>query len=237
MASKYGAGLVSVATDDEARKVVGAAKPDKQTPEQTQAPDPLPADHLSIPDFLRRGDEAKANIATRAAPPAVVCSQGYDYAALAADAAALAKRTADKIRQQMRRTSQEIIEIGGDLRRVKHALGHGQFGAWLRAEFDWTIRTAGRYMRAADVFSSKLDALAPAEDERPHCLNCDVRFPGQPPGAWAITPPFVSTEHAPLVVHAFCERCAERESDLMPAVRRAFSKIWPACLAAPGGHA
>lgn len=33
-------------------------------------------------------------------------------------------------------------------------MGHGYFGEWLKAEFDWTERTARRFMAVADSFKS-----------------------------------------------------------------------------------
>jgi hypothetical protein len=93
-----------------------------------------------------------------AAFPVVV--QGYDYAALSSDTADLARRTAEKIRQHQQQTSREVIEVGADLIRVKNALGHGRFGKWLTIETGWSIRTAQRYMRAAEVFGPKCDTVS-----------------------------------------------------------------------------
>jgi hypothetical protein len=92
--------------------------------------------------------------------PTVVHRQAYDYTALDADNAVLARRTAEKIRLHLQRTSKEIIEIGADLIRVKDALGHGRFGEWFQAEFGWTIRTAQNYMRASSVFGSKCETVS-----------------------------------------------------------------------------
>jgi Protein of unknown function (DUF3102) len=79
--------------------------------------------------------------------------------------AALAKRTADKVRKHQRRTVAEIISIGTDLIQVKDAVGHGHFGEWIAAEFNWTARTARNYIRAAERFgrrSETVSVLAPA---------------------------------------------------------------------------
>lgn len=55
----------------------------------------------------------------------------------------------------MRRTAQDIIEIGQKLIDVKERLGHGKFGLWLRLEFEWTDRTARQFMRVAEAFKSE----------------------------------------------------------------------------------
>ncbi len=43
-------------------------------------------------------------------------------------------------------------------------LGHGPFDSWVRAEFDWTPRTAYRFIQVVEHFQScdKLSQLAPS---------------------------------------------------------------------------
>jgi hypothetical protein len=89
-----------------------------------------------------------------------VVDQAYDYAALSSDTADLARRTAEKIRRHQQRISREVIEVGAGLIGVKNALGHGRFGKWLTIETGWSIRTAQRYMRAAEVFGPKCDTVS-----------------------------------------------------------------------------
>jgi hypothetical protein len=84
----------------------------------------------------------------------------YDYTVLPTEAAALAKRTAQKFRQHWRRNSKEIIELGTDLIRLKDELGYGRFGEWLEAEFGCDARTAQRYLRAAEAFRAKSDTVS-----------------------------------------------------------------------------
>jgi hypothetical protein len=87
-------------------------------------------------------------------------SAQFDYSALNAEAAALAKTTAHKIKLHQQRTSAEIIEIGTELISVQKAIGHGHFGRWLEAEFGWTDRTARNYMRAAERFGAKSETIS-----------------------------------------------------------------------------
>jgi hypothetical protein len=56
------------------------------------------------------------------------------------------------IKNLMRRTSQEIIEIGQKLTDVKAQLKHGNFRNWLKAEFNWSVKTASRFMQVAENF-------------------------------------------------------------------------------------
>jgi len=84
----------------------------------------------------------------------------FDYTALDPETAKLAKQIADGIRAQLRRASAAIITIGRDLKSAKDRLGHGRFGQWLQAEFDWDERSARRFMRAAEVFGDKMDTVS-----------------------------------------------------------------------------
>lgn len=84
----------------------------------------------------------------------------FDYASLDAATSAFIRQQTGEIRALMKRTSQDIIDLGQRLILVKEKLGHGQFGIWLAAEFDWTSRTAMRFMNVAENFNcDKLSQL------------------------------------------------------------------------------
>lgn len=68
-------------------------------------------------------------------------SQGFDYATLNAETRLVVQQQTSEIRTLMRRTAQDIINIGQKLIEVKEQLGHGQFRNWLKAEFNWSVRT------------------------------------------------------------------------------------------------
>lgn len=78
----------------------------------------------------------------------------FDYADLDIATREDVARCTSEIRDLVRRAARDIIEIGERLLRVKAALGHGRFGAWLRAEFAWDERTAQRFMQVAERFKS-----------------------------------------------------------------------------------
>lgn len=69
-----------------------------------------------------------------------------------------------EIKGLMRRAAQDIIEIGQKLIEVKARLGHGHFGDWLRAEFEWHQNTATNFMRVAEKFTNfvNVDQIAPS---------------------------------------------------------------------------
>lgn len=78
---------------------------------------------------------------------------GFDYA-LVGDAADRVRSSAEKIRRTVQKTIGDIIEVGQELLAVKEAVGHGHFGAWLKAEFGWTERTAQNFMSVAERFGA-----------------------------------------------------------------------------------
>lgn len=55
--------------------------------------------------------------------------------------------------------SKYVVEIGKQLLEAKELLPHGQFLAWVEAEFDFTVRSAGRYMEVVRRWG-KLDTVS-----------------------------------------------------------------------------
>ena len=76
------------------------------------------------------------------------------YARLDSETRIVVQQRTSEIKALMRRTAQDIIEIGQKLIEVKTRLGHGLFGAWLHNEFEWSERTAQNFMTVAEVFKS-----------------------------------------------------------------------------------
>ena len=56
------------------------------------------------------------------------------------------KQATAKIKEKLRRTSQDIWEIGEMLSEVQSKLQRGQFDQWIKAEFDWSRRTAYKFI-------------------------------------------------------------------------------------------
>lgn len=80
--------------------------------------------------------------------------QAFPYEDLDEETRALVQRHASEIKERMRRSAQDIVEIGQRLTEVKEYLGHGNFGNWLRAEFEWSEGAARRFMQVAETFKS-----------------------------------------------------------------------------------
>lgn len=78
----------------------------------------------------------------------------FEYERLDAETRITVQRHTSEIKNLLRRTTEQIIEIGLKLTDVKNQLGHGKFRSWLKTEFDWSIPTANRFMQVADKFKN-----------------------------------------------------------------------------------
>lgn len=87
-------------------------------------------------------------------PASRLPAPAFDYASLKKGDRAFLQQKTTEIRDRMGRAAQNIVEIGERLIAVKHRLGHGKFGAWLTAEFDWSERTADNMMNVSRRFKS-----------------------------------------------------------------------------------
>jgi hypothetical protein len=79
-------------------------------------------------------------------------SPDFDYTALDSDTRSVIKQKTSEIKKLIRRSAQDIIDIGQMLTEVKEHIGHGSFRAWLQAEFNWSVATANRFMQVAEKF-------------------------------------------------------------------------------------
>jgi hypothetical protein len=78
----------------------------------------------------------------------------FEYEHLDAETRITVQQHTSEIKNLLHRTTEQIIEIGLKLTDVKDQLGHGKFRSWLKAEFDWSIPTANRFMQVADKFKN-----------------------------------------------------------------------------------
>lgn len=80
----------------------------------------------------------------------------FDYGALAAENIVTIHQRAAEIRTLVKRSGQDIIDIGTRLIEVKALVGYGNWSAWLDAEFGWTQMTATKFMNIARKFKGTL---------------------------------------------------------------------------------
>lgn len=76
--------------------------------------------------------------------------QGFKYDDLDPAVRTKVRKTAQAIHANLRRMEKDFLDNGRKLLAVKDDLGHGRFGPWLLAEFNWSIRTAQNHMAVAE---------------------------------------------------------------------------------------
>ena len=69
-------------------------------------------------------------------------------------------RQESNIKLRLKRTVEDIIEIGRELTAVKADLPHGQFLPWIEAEFEMSEWTARQFMHAAERFGDKSEIIS-----------------------------------------------------------------------------
>lgn len=74
----------------------------------------------------------------------------FNYAELDTETRIVVQQRTEEIKVLVRRSAQDIIDIGSKLIDVKARLGHGNFGGWLESEFGWSDQTARRFMHVAE---------------------------------------------------------------------------------------
>jgi len=77
------------------------------------------------------------------------------YTSLDAETRIMVQQRTSEIKTLMRRSAQDIVEIGQKLIEVKAQLGRGLFSAWLRIEFEWSRGTAENYVAVALRFQNQ----------------------------------------------------------------------------------
>lgn len=89
----------------------------------------------------------------------IIRPERFDYGQYDASVATEIRNVADRIRSRGSEQNAAIADIGAALRGVKEKVGHGNWGAWLSAEFDMSVSTADRYMAVAARFGAKFVTL------------------------------------------------------------------------------
>ena len=77
----------------------------------------------------------------------------FDYEILSAKQRTIVQDCTGAIKERLRRTAQDVWEVGQKLVEVRSQLEHGQFEVWLSAEFGWSRRTAYNFINVYEAFS------------------------------------------------------------------------------------
>ncbi len=84
----------------------------------------------------------------------------FDYQSLDEATRAFVQKKTDETHGLMKRTTEYIIEIGQNLLEVQQRLPEMKFSAWLRAEFNFSRRTAYNFMKVATKFGESCATVA-----------------------------------------------------------------------------
>ncbi|NJO42416.1 MAG: DUF3102 domain-containing protein [Cyanobacteria bacterium CRU_2_1] len=79
----------------------------------------------------------------------------FDYQVLPQAQREIVQQRTGEIRERLQRSAQDIWEIGQRLADVRATLRHGQFDAWLKAEFGWSRRTAYNFINVYETFQER----------------------------------------------------------------------------------
>lgn len=80
---------------------------------------------------------------------------GFDYEILDSEQRQVVQQRTGEIKERLRRSAQDIWEIGEKLAQVRSQLKHGQFETWLKAEFGWSRRTAYNFINVYETLAER----------------------------------------------------------------------------------
>lgn len=83
-----------------------------------------------------------------------VYQQGFDYENLDLQTQINIKQKTFEIKSLIRKTAQDIVEMGQKLAEVKQQLKHGKFISWLKFEFNWSVSSATKFMQVSEQFKN-----------------------------------------------------------------------------------
>jgi len=95
----------------------------------------------------------------RSAKPAPITAL-FDYDSLEAGQRSIIQQRTGEIRERLRRSAQDVWEIGQKLSDVRSRLKYGQFLTWIKAEFGWSQRTAYNFINVYETFGDRFANLA-----------------------------------------------------------------------------
>ena len=84
----------------------------------------------------------------------------FDYDSLEVGQRSIVQQRTGEIRERLRRSAQDVWEIGQKLADVRSRLKYGQFLTWIKAEFGWSQRTAYNFINVYETFGDRFANLA-----------------------------------------------------------------------------
>ncbi len=83
----------------------------------------------------------------------------FDYGTLPVNDAMALSAIKERIKIRLKRTAEDIIEIGLDLIEAKRIAGHGGFENWLKAEFEMSLSSATKLMQVGSTFGDSKSVI------------------------------------------------------------------------------
>ena len=93
-------------------------------------------------------------------PEQINLSTFFDYESLDQVHRLVIQEHTGEIRKRLRRSAQDVWEIGQLLSDVRSRLKYGQFLIWLKAEFGWSQRAAYNFINVYETFGDRFAKLA-----------------------------------------------------------------------------
>ena len=83
-------------------------------------------------------------------------SNNFDYNIIPqSDRRSIVRQRTEEIKERLKRSAQDIWEIGQKLFEVRSELAYGNFDSWLKAEFGWSRRTAYNFIKVYEAFPER----------------------------------------------------------------------------------
>ena len=79
----------------------------------------------------------------------------FDYNSLESKQRSIIELRTEEIKERLKRSAQDIWEIGQKIFEVRSQLGYGSFDSWLKAEFGWSRRTAYNFIKVYEAFPER----------------------------------------------------------------------------------
>ena len=71
----------------------------------------------------------------------------FNYNTLDSKQRSIIEQRTEEIKERLKRSAQDIWEIGQKIFEVRSQLEYGNFDSWLKAEFGWSRRTAYNFIK------------------------------------------------------------------------------------------
>ena len=84
----------------------------------------------------------------------------FDYSSFDQEISSLLLEETEKIKSILKRTVDNIIDIGGSLYKIKSKLDYGQFLLWVEKELPLDYTTANNFMRVYSVFRTRREEIS-----------------------------------------------------------------------------